>query len=200
MKNGGQIPWNALPICETFKISCLMGRLHTKDVLDNLFNGPIIPKLLGPRIVATGDTLYGAAFVKPPALGAVQRQKRSRSGSRSSSVFRGARGKDHDPVASKLCDLGRIEPRHSRGTHHQRMADQLSREGRRRDWWPVDCPSVATSHLHQILQPMYPGLGPRNLRELETLSEIMDQQAARWDEHLLSIHQVPSDDSLESLF
>ena len=23
-------------ICETFKISCLMGRLHTKDVLENL--------------------------------------------------------------------------------------------------------------------------------------------------------------------
>ena len=36
MKNGGQIPWNAIPICETFKISCLMGRLHTKDVLENL--------------------------------------------------------------------------------------------------------------------------------------------------------------------
>ena len=36
MKNGGQILWNALPICETFKISCLMGRLHTKDVLENL--------------------------------------------------------------------------------------------------------------------------------------------------------------------
>ena len=54
--------------------------------------------------------------MKPPALGAVQRQKRSRSGSRSSSVFRGARGKDYDPVASEACDLDRIEPRHSRGT------------------------------------------------------------------------------------
>ena len=43
MKNGGQIPWNAIPICETFKISCVMGRLHTKDVLGNLFKGPIIP-------------------------------------------------------------------------------------------------------------------------------------------------------------
>ena len=41
MKNGGQIPWNIIPICETFKISCLMGRLHTKDVLENLW--PIIP-------------------------------------------------------------------------------------------------------------------------------------------------------------
>ena len=49
--------------------------------------------------VVTGDTLYGAAFVKPTALSAVQRQKRSRSGSRSSSVFRGARSKDHDPAA-----------------------------------------------------------------------------------------------------
>ena len=37
MKIGGQIPWNAIPICETFKISCLMGKLHTKDVLENPF-------------------------------------------------------------------------------------------------------------------------------------------------------------------
>ena len=35
MNIGGQIPWNAVPICETFKISCLMGRLHTKDVVGN---------------------------------------------------------------------------------------------------------------------------------------------------------------------
>ena len=43
MKIGGRIPWNAIPICETFKISCRMGRLHMNDVLDNLFKGPIIP-------------------------------------------------------------------------------------------------------------------------------------------------------------
>ena len=43
MKVGGQIPWNVTPICETFKISCLMGRLHTKDVVENFFKGPIIP-------------------------------------------------------------------------------------------------------------------------------------------------------------
>ena len=43
MKIGGHILWNVIPICETFKISCLMGRLHTKDVLDNLFKEPIIP-------------------------------------------------------------------------------------------------------------------------------------------------------------
>ena len=41
MKIGGQIPWNITPICETFKISCLMGRPHTKGVLENL--GPITP-------------------------------------------------------------------------------------------------------------------------------------------------------------
>ena len=35
MKNGGQIPWNAIPICETFKISCLMGRHHTKGGSEN---------------------------------------------------------------------------------------------------------------------------------------------------------------------
>ena len=43
MKNGGQIPWNAVPMCETFKISCLMGRLHMKDVFGKPFQGPIIP-------------------------------------------------------------------------------------------------------------------------------------------------------------
>ena len=36
MRNGGQIPWNAFPLCGTFKISCLMGRLHTKDALENI--------------------------------------------------------------------------------------------------------------------------------------------------------------------
>ena len=35
MKVGGQIPWNVTPICETFKISCLMGRRPMKDVLGN---------------------------------------------------------------------------------------------------------------------------------------------------------------------
>ena len=36
MRNGGQIPWNAEPICGTFKISCQMGRHHMKDALENL--------------------------------------------------------------------------------------------------------------------------------------------------------------------
>ena len=36
MKVGGQILWNAIPICEMFKIFYLMGRLHMKDVLGNL--------------------------------------------------------------------------------------------------------------------------------------------------------------------
>ena len=36
MKNEGQIPWHAVSICETFKISCLIGRLRTKDVSENL--------------------------------------------------------------------------------------------------------------------------------------------------------------------
>ena len=35
MKNGGQIPWNAVLVCKTFKISCLMGRCLVKDVLGN---------------------------------------------------------------------------------------------------------------------------------------------------------------------
>ena len=35
MKIGGQIPWNAILICETFKISCLMGRPQMRDVLGN---------------------------------------------------------------------------------------------------------------------------------------------------------------------
>ena len=43
MKIGGRILWNALPTCETFKISCLMGRLHTKDVFGKPFQRTIIP-------------------------------------------------------------------------------------------------------------------------------------------------------------
>ena len=43
MKVGGQTPWNVTPICETFKISYLMGKHHMIDVLgnhseDRLFN------------------------------------------------------------------------------------------------------------------------------------------------------------------
>ena len=43
MKNGGQIPWNVITICETLKISCLMGKVHAKDVLEKPCKGPIIP-------------------------------------------------------------------------------------------------------------------------------------------------------------
>ena len=35
-KNGGQIQWNVTAICETFKISCLMGRHPMRGVLENL--------------------------------------------------------------------------------------------------------------------------------------------------------------------
>ena len=41
MKIGGRIPWNVIVICETFKISCLMGRLHTKGVLENHFHDQV---------------------------------------------------------------------------------------------------------------------------------------------------------------
>ena len=41
MKIGGQIPWNAIPICEMLRISCLMGRLRTKDVLGNHLKGQL---------------------------------------------------------------------------------------------------------------------------------------------------------------
>ena len=35
MKVGGQILWNVIPICQTSQICYLMGRRHTKDVLEN---------------------------------------------------------------------------------------------------------------------------------------------------------------------
>ena len=35
MKIGGQIPWIAIPICEAFTISYLLGRPHMRDVLGN---------------------------------------------------------------------------------------------------------------------------------------------------------------------
>ena len=44
MKNGGQIPWNGLRICESFKISCLMGKLpYERRRFGKPFKGPIIP-------------------------------------------------------------------------------------------------------------------------------------------------------------
>ena len=36
---GGQILWNVTAICETFKISCLMGKLNTRGVLENQLKG-----------------------------------------------------------------------------------------------------------------------------------------------------------------
>ena len=42
MKIGGQIPWNALPICETFKISCRMGKSIERR-FGEPFKGLIIP-------------------------------------------------------------------------------------------------------------------------------------------------------------
>ena len=43
MNIGGQIPWNALPVFETEKISYLMGRPHMRDVLGNHLKRTIIP-------------------------------------------------------------------------------------------------------------------------------------------------------------
>ena len=43
MKIGGQIPWNATPICETFKISCLIGKTPYEIRFGKPFKGPIIP-------------------------------------------------------------------------------------------------------------------------------------------------------------
>ena len=43
MKNGGRIPWSATAICETFKISCLMGRHPNARRFGEPFRGPMIP-------------------------------------------------------------------------------------------------------------------------------------------------------------
>ena len=43
MNNGGQIHWNAKPICEMFKISCLMGRHFMRGGSEYHLNGSVIP-------------------------------------------------------------------------------------------------------------------------------------------------------------
>ena len=43
MKNGGRIPWYVTAICETYKISCLMGRHLTRGGFGEPFEGPVIP-------------------------------------------------------------------------------------------------------------------------------------------------------------
>ena len=43
MKYGWRIPWNVIPICEIFRISCLMGNHHKKGGSECHFHGPVIP-------------------------------------------------------------------------------------------------------------------------------------------------------------
>ena len=43
MKNGGQIPWNITAICETLKISCLMGKIQYERRFGKPFKGQITP-------------------------------------------------------------------------------------------------------------------------------------------------------------
>ena len=43
MKIGGQILWNAVLVCDSHKISCLMGRHLVRGDSENHFEGPIIP-------------------------------------------------------------------------------------------------------------------------------------------------------------
>ena len=42
MKIGGQIPWNAVPICETSQIYYLMGRTPNERRFGKPFKGPIM--------------------------------------------------------------------------------------------------------------------------------------------------------------
>ena len=41
MKNGGRIPWDVNAICETYKISCLMGRHLMSGGSDNHVKAPL---------------------------------------------------------------------------------------------------------------------------------------------------------------
>ena len=43
MKVGGQILWNAIPICETSQTCCLMGKTPYERRFGKPFEGPIIP-------------------------------------------------------------------------------------------------------------------------------------------------------------
>ena len=68
MKVGGQIQWNAMPICGTFKISCLMGKTPSlKDVLGNLLKGPINPfgSLVECHPITAKDLTFCAHRVAP---------------------------------------------------------------------------------------------------------------------------------------
>ena len=42
MKNGGRIPWNVTAICETFRISCLMGGHLARGDSANHSKGPVV--------------------------------------------------------------------------------------------------------------------------------------------------------------
>ena len=73
MKNGGQIPWNAKPICETFKISCLMGKTPYERRFGKPFRGPVIPfgSLVGKKVLPglfLGYALYAGGIWKCDVL------------------------------------------------------------------------------------------------------------------------------------
>ena len=67
MKNGGRIPWSYTAICETFKISCLMGRhpmnggseYHLTDQLSSLEQWSNITLFLQRPIETTPKVLPG---------------------------------------------------------------------------------------------------------------------------------------------
>ena len=62
MNIGGQIPWNATPSCETFKISYLMGKPHMRFHLVHWLSNPISAKDQS-RIHQFGEKVFLTWFV-----------------------------------------------------------------------------------------------------------------------------------------
>ena len=65
MKNGVRIPWNVTAVCETFKISCLMGRHPMKGGSEYHLNGPDVPfgAMVECHLISTKDLSRQHQFV-----------------------------------------------------------------------------------------------------------------------------------------
>ena len=68
MEVGGQFPWKGKLICGTFKISCLMGRPHVKDALENLVKD---------QLSRLGDWLSITPFLRKTSQESINLERKS---------------------------------------------------------------------------------------------------------------------------
>jgi hypothetical protein len=98
-------------------------------------------------------------------------------GSSSSSVFRVASAGQGRSSQGRLMAWAKRHPGRLTARLLQKMEDAVSRSGENPVWKRMDCPASAKSYFLQVLGPRNASAGPRGLREMSTLSTILDHIA-----------------------